>query len=187
MMEIKCPQIICEENESKNYAKFIFRPLERGFGTTIGNSMRRILLSALPGAAAVGIKIDGVDHEFSAIDGVKEDVTEIILNLKAVRFKLDSALEKEKNLSCMLHADTVGVVTAGDIDLPTGIEVMNPEQVICTLDEGANVNIKIFIGCGRGYVPAQLNKDPDKEVGFIPMDSIFTPVVRVNYAANGYG
>lgn len=182
MMEIKSPKITFEENESKNYAKFVVEPLERGFGTTIGNSLRRILLSALPGAAAVGIKIAGVEHEFSTIKGVKEEVTEIILNLKTVRFKAVSSLEKAGKQQCHLHANTVGVVTAGDIDCATGIEVMNPNQVICTLDEGAEIDMAIYVKCGRGYVPATQNKEVLEPIGYIPIDSIYTPVVKANYA-----
>lgn len=180
MMEIKKPKITFEENESKNYAKFVVEPLERGFGTTLGNSLRRVLLSSLPGAAAVGIKIDGVDHEFSTIKGVKEEVTEIILNLKTVRFRVTAPSEKDK-IELILHADTVGKVTAGDIDLPSDVEVLNPEQLICTLDEGGSINMKIYVGTGRGYVPAERNKDSREPIGFIPVDSIFTPVSKVNY------
>ena len=181
MMEIKKPKITFEENESKNYAKFVVEPLERGFGTTLGNSLRRVLLSSLPGAAAVGIKIDGVDHEFSTIKGVKEEVTEIILNLKTVRSKATAPSETEK-IIVNLHADSVGAVTAGDIDLPSNVEVLNPDQLICTLDEGGKINMQIFIGTGRGYVPAERNKDSREPIGFIPMDSIFTPVTKANYA-----
>ena len=180
MMEIKKPKITFEENESKNYAKFVVEPLERGFGTTLGNSLRRVLLSSLPGAAAVGIKIDGVDREFSTIKGVKEEVTEIILNLKTVRFRVTAPAEKDK-IELTLHADTVGKVTAGDIDLPSDVEVLNPEQLICTLDEGGSINMKIYVGTGRGYVPAERNKDSREPIGFIPVDSIFTPVSKVNY------
>lgn len=181
MMEIKKPKITFEENESKNYAKFVVEPLERGFGTTLGNSLRRVLLSSLPGAAAVGIKIDGVDHEFSTIKGVKEEVTEIILNLKTVRFRVTAPRDGEK-IELSLNADTVGKVTAGDIDLPSDVEVLNPDQLICTLDDGGSINMKIYVGSGRGYVPAERNKDSREPIGFIPIDSIFTPVTKVNYA-----
>ncbi len=182
MMEIKSPKITCEENDSKNYAKFVVEPLERGFGTTVGNSLRRILLSALPGAAAVGIRIAGVDHEFSTIKGVKEEVTEIILNLKTVRFKAAPVLENAGKQECKLYANSVGVATAGDIQCATGIEVMNPDQVICTLDEGAEIDMTIFVGCGRGYVPASKNKDNRTPIGYIPIDSIYTPVLKANYS-----
>ena len=179
---MRSPDIKITENESKNYAKFVVEPLERGFGTTIGNCLRRILLSALPGAAAVGIKIAGVDHEFSTIKGVKEEVTEIILNLKTVRFKAISSLETAGKQECKLYANTVGAVTAGDIQCAMGIEVMNHDQIICTLDEGAEIDMSIFVDCGRGYVPAAQNKDNHELIGYIPIDSIYTPVVRVNYA-----
>lgn len=182
MMEIKSPKIVCVENESKNYAKFTVSPLERGFGTTIGNSLRRILLSALPGAAAVGIRIAGVEHEFSTVKGVKEEVTEIILNLKTVRFKAISALEGAGKQECRLYADSVGEVKAGDIECATGIEVMNPDQLICTLDEGAVIDMTIYVDCGRGYVPSTKNKDSRSPIGYIPIDSIYTPVTRVNYS-----
>ncbi len=181
MMEMISPNISIKD-ETGNYAKFVVEPLERGFGTTIGNCLRRILLSALPGAAAVGIKIAGVDHEFSTIKGVKEEVTEIILNLKTVRFKAVSSLEKAGKQECKLVANTVGAVTAGDIECATGIEVMNPDQLICTLDEGASIDMTIFVDCGRGYVSAAQNKDSRQSIGYIPIDSIYTPVVRVNYA-----
>lgn len=182
MMEMRSPRITPTPNESGNYCKFVVEPLERGFGTTVGNCLRRILLSALPGAAAVGIKIAGVEHEFSTIKGVKEEVTEIILNLKTVRFKAVSSLETAGKQECKLYANTVGTVTAGDIQCATGIEVMNPDQVICTLDEGAEIDMSIFVDCGRGYVPASQNKDSHELIGYIPIDSIYTPVVKVNYA-----
>ncbi len=182
MMQIKSPRISFEENESKNYAKFVVEPLERGFGTTIGNSLRRILLSALPGAAAVGIKIAGVEHEFSTIKGVKEEVTEIILNLKSVRFKAVSSLENAGKQACYLRMNTVGVATAGDIECAVGIEVMNPDQIICTLDEGAEIDMTIYVDCGRGYVPAAKNKSAKEPIGYIPIDSIYTPVIRANYS-----
>ena len=180
MMEIKKPKITLEETKSGNYAKFVVEPLERGFGITLGNCLRRILLSALPGAAAVGIQIDGVDHEFSTIKGVKEEVTEIILNIKTVRFKVDTPTTDKVELH--LTAEEVGVVKAGDIDLPTGVSVLNPDQTICTLDEGGKLDMTIYVGEGRGYVPADRNKDAYMPIGYIPVDSIFTPVVKVNYA-----
>lgn len=181
MMEMKRPKISFEENESKNYAKFVVEPLERGFGTTLGNSLRRILLSALPGAAAVGIKIAGVEHEFSTIKGVKEEVTEIILNLKTVRFRVSSSLENAGKTELKLFADTVGAVRAGDIQTPGDVEVMNPDQLICTLDEGGSIDMSIFVDEGRGYVPASKNKDSRAAIGYIPIDSIYTPVVKANY------
>lgn len=144
--------------------------------------MRRVLLSSLPGAAAVGIKIDGVDHEFSTIKGVKEEVTEIILNLKTVRFSVTGASDRaEGRIELKLVADSDGPVTAGDIELPADVEVMNPDQLICTLDDGGKIDMTIYVGTGRGYVPAERNKDSREPIGFIPVDSIFTPVTKVNY------
>ena len=181
MMEIKKPKITFEENESKNFAKFVVEPLERGFGITLGNSLRRVLLSSLPGAAAVGLKIEGVDHEFSTIKGVKEEVTEIILNIKTVRFKVTQAQERAGKIKLHLYADTACTVTAGDIDLPSDVEVLNPYQVICTLDEGGVLDMAIVVDTGRGYVSAEHNKDAPGLIGYIPVDSIFTPVTKVNY------
>ena len=181
MMEIKKPKITFEENESKNFAKFVVEPLERGFGITLGNSLRRVLLSSLPGAAAVGLKIEGVDHEFSTIKGVKEEVTEIILNIKTVRFKVTQAQERAGKIKLHLYADTACTVTAGDIDLPSDVEVLNPDQVICTLDDGGVLDMAIFVDTGRGYVSAEHNKDAQGLIGYIPVDSIFTPVTKVNY------
>jgi len=179
-MEILHPEITCETNR-ENYAKFVVTPLERGFGTTIGNSLRRILLSSLPGAAAVGVKIAGVDHEFSTIKGVKEEVTEIILNLKEVRFKAVKSLETAGKQECSLYSDKVGVITAGDINCPMGIEVVNKDKVICTLDDGAILDMLIYVAYGRGYVQASKNKDAKEPIGYIPIDSIFTPVVKANW------
>ncbi len=181
MMEIRKPKITFEENESKSYAKFVVEPLERGFGTTLGNSLRRMLLSSLPGAAAVGIMIDGVDHEFSTIKGVKEEVTEIILNIKTVRFKVTPVQERIGKIKVHLHADTASVVTAGDIDLPSDVEILNPDQVICTIDDGSVLDMDIFVDTGRGYVSSEHNKDGNMPIGYIPIDSIFTPVTKVNY------
>lgn len=181
MIEIKRPKIICEENESKNYAKFIVEPLERGFGITLGNSLRRILLSSLPGAAAVGIKIEGVDHEFSTIRGVKEDVTEIILNIKNLRLRIDGP-ENQGKIELTLRRDSVGEVTAAAIDTPAGVEILNPDLHICTVDEGGKIMMSIYVDRGRGYVPAEKNKDSKAPIGYIPVDSIFTPVQRVNYS-----
>lgn len=178
-MEIIHPVITCEADR-EDYAKFVVTPLERGFGLTLGNSLRRILLSALPGAAAVGIKIAGVAHEFSAIKGIKEEVTEIILNLKQVRFKAASALETEGKVVCSLYADKVGAVKAGDIKCAAGVEVVNKDQVICTLDDDAVLDMVIYVAYGRGYVQAKEHKDEKEPIGYIPIDSIYTPVLKVN-------
>ncbi len=181
MMEMKKPKIVCEENESKNYAKFVVEPLERGFGTTLGNSLRRILLSSLPGAAAVGIKIDGVQHEFATIKGVKEDVTEIVLNIKCLRFKVVASEDRTGKIELHLKKDSVGIVRGADIECPMGVEVMNKDAIVCTLDDNASINMSIYIDTGRGYVPATENKDSRMPIGYIPVDSIYTPVVKANY------
>ena len=154
--------------------------LERGFGTTIGNALRRILLSALPGAAPVSIKIEGVRHEFSSIPGVKEDVTEIILNIKGLAVKAHSDSLEFRQVA-KLRKSTAGVVTAADIEHSSEIEILNPDMYICTLDEGAVLNMDITIGNGRGYVPAAANKDETQPIGYIPIDSIFTPVESASY------
>ncbi|MGN1099320.1 MAG: DNA-directed RNA polymerase subunit alpha [Christensenellales bacterium] len=180
MIEITKPNISCEENDAKNHAKFIVEPLERGFGTTLGNSMRRILLSALPGAAAVGIRIEGVDHEFSTIPGVVEDVTEIILNLKGVAVKVNSQ-EKDFKKAVTISKQGAGIVTAGDIKTDSEIEILNPDHYLCTMDDNGKLEMEITIGTGRGYVTAESNKDPKAPIGYIPIDSIFTPVEKVNY------
>ena len=160
--------------------KFVVEPLERGFGTTIGNALRRILLSALPGAAPVSIKIEGVRHEFSSIPGVKEDVTEIILNIKGLAVKAHSDSLEFRQVA-KLRKSTAGVVTAADIEHSSEIEILNPDMYICTLDEGAVLNMDITIGNGRGYVPAAANKDETQPIGYIPIDSIFTPVESASY------
>lgn len=179
MMEMKCPKITCDENESGSFARFVVEPLERGFGTTLGNSLRRILLSSLPGAAPVGIKISGVDHEFSTIPGVREDVTEIILNIKGLAIKIHGTCTEKREIS--LYKNTAGNVTAGDITLPSDVEVLNPDLFICSLEQGAVIDMTIYIDTGRGYVPSDRNKDASAPIGFIPIDSIYTPVEKANY------
>lgn len=165
--------------DSKSFGKFELEPLERGFGTTIGNALRRIMLSSMPGSAIVAVKIDGVMHEFQTIDGIVEDVTTIVLNLKNIVVKNNS--EDVKKLS--LHADKEGVVTAGDIEKDSDIEIINPEQEIATLAKGGKLNMDIIIANGRGYVPANDNKKyiQDEEVGYIAIDAIYSPVERVSY------
>ena len=179
MIEIFKPKITAEESVNNAEATFIVEPLEKGYGTTIGNSLRRILYTALPGAAIIGIKIDGIQHEFSTIDGVKEDVCEIILNLKEVAIKVHT--ETFENTVVSLFKNTAGLVVAGDIQLPSNIEIMNPNAPICTLSEGAQISMELTIGKGRGYVSAKENKNPKAPIGYIPIDSIFTPVVSVSY------
>lgn len=180
MMEIFKPRIIAEENPNMKEATFTVEPLERGYGITIGNCLRRILCTALPGAAIRGIKIEGVKHEFSTVPGVREDVAEIILNLKELAIKVH-AQESFTDTVVMLVKTEAGVVTAKDIDFPSNIEVMNPDAYICTLEEGATLNMELTVGLGRGYVSAKENKNPKAPIGYIPIDSLFSPVVAVSY------
>lgn len=180
MIEIKKPKISVMENENGSEAKFVIEPLERGYGQTLGNALRRLLLSALPGAAAIGIRIDGVDHEFSTIPGVREDVTEIILNLKGVAFKASST-DRDFRKVLSLNKSEAGVVTAGDIEGDAEVEVQNPDHYICTLSAGAKLNMEITIGRGRGYVSADNNKISKAPIGYIPIDSFFSPVIKANY------
>lgn len=180
MIEIQKPNINREEIEVGRKTRYAIEPLERGFGTTLGNSLRRILLGALPGAAPVGIRIHGVQHEFSSIAGIKEDVTDIILNIKGLAVKAHTEDKNFKQL-CTINKYTAGVVTAGDIVHSDDIEILNPELEICTLDEGASLEMEIYIGVGRGYVGASENKDEEQGIGYIPVDSIFTPVIAASY------
>ncbi|MGN1235192.1 MAG: DNA-directed RNA polymerase subunit alpha, partial [Christensenellaceae bacterium] len=180
MIEMDMPKIEVEENEAQSYAKIVVEPLEKGFGLTIGNCLRRILLSSLPGAAVQGIHfLDGsVKHEFSAIAGVREDVTEIILNLKLLAIKTKVT---EKNYTKVLHLYKEGpaVITGADIEQDAEIEVVNKDQYICTVDQGGKIDLELTIGRGRGYRPASANKKPI--IDYIPIDSIYTPVQKVNY------
>lgn len=179
MMEIEMPKIAVEENEEKSYAKIVVEPLEKGFGLTIGNCLRRILLSALPGAAITNVKFaEGVKHEFTAIPHVKEDVTEIILNLKCVAIKTAS-VDKNFKKNVKLLKEGPGVVTARDISGDAEIEILNPDQYICTLDDGAVLDMELTIGRGRGYKGAVYNKTDI--IDNIPIDSIYTPVKKVSY------
>ena len=165
-----------KDSLSERYGKFVARPLERGFGLTLGNSLRRVMLSSLQGAAITAIKIDGVVHEFTAIPDVKEDVAEIILNLKEVRFKLHSP-----EATVVINKQGPGVVTAADIVAPEQVKVLNPSQVIATLGEGAVFNAEILVKMGRGYHPAEQNKEEGLPLGWVAIDSFFSPVRRVNY------
>lgn len=179
MIEIEKPKIECVElSEDNRYGKFVVEPLERGYGITLGNSLRRILLSSLPGAAVTSVRIDGVLHEFSTIPGVKEDVTDIILTLKELSVKLYGDEVK------ILRVDVEGeaVVTAGDIIHDAEVEILNPDLQIATINPGGRLTMEITVEKGRGYVPAEKNKKPDHTIGIIPVDSIFSPVLRVNYA-----
>lgn len=178
MLEIEKPRIeSTETNEEQNYGKFVVEPLERGYGITLGNSLRRILLSSLPGAAVTTVKIDGVLHEFATIPGVKEDVTEIILNLKSLCIKLYS--DEERTLR--IEAQGEGEVKAADITSDADVEILNPDLHIATLADGARLYMEMTVSRGRGYVSAERNKQGDHVIGVIPVDSIFTPVRKVNY------
>ena len=163
------------------YGKFELEPLERGFGTTLGNALRRVMLSSLPGDAITSVKIDGVAHEFQKIDGVIEDVTAIVLNLKSIVLKNHSTTEGKK---IRLSVNTPGVVTAGDIEKDADIEILNPEQVIATLAEGGSLNMEMTVGSGRGYIRADENKkilDTKSKPNVIAIDSLYSPIERINY------
>lgn len=183
MIEIEKPRIETEElTEDGKHGRFVVEPLERGFGNTLGNSLRRVLLSSLEGCAVTSIKIDGVLHEFSTIPGVKEDVTEIVLNMKSVVAKLYETSPKVVEIS----AQGPCVVTAGDIKCDSEVEILNPEQHIATLGEDAKFNMEITIDKGRGYIPAERNKliSGNNVIGVLPIDSIYTPVLKVNYTVD---
>lgn len=178
MIEIEKPKIECAEDPANGtYGKFTVEPLERGYGITLGNALRRIMLSSLPGTAATSIKIAGVQHEFTTIPGVKEDVTEIVLNIKRMIVKLHSQGEKT------VYVDAVGPckVTAGDIKTDADVEILNPDLLICTLGPDATFNMEITLSQGRGYVPSDRNKTPQTPIGVIPVDSLYSPVTKVNY------
>lgn len=176
MIEFEKPNIT-KVDESTNYGKFVVEPLERGYGTTLGNSLRRILLSSLPGAAVSSIQIDGVLHEFSTIDGVLEDVTQIILNIKKLALKMNT--DEDKNIE--IDVNGPAKVTAADIVADPDVEVLNPEQYICTVADGGHFHVRMTVKKGRGYVAADQNKSDDMPIGVLPIDSIFTPISRVNY------
>lgn len=178
MLEIEKPKIeIVEQSEDNTYGKFVVEPLERGYGITLGNSLRRILLSSLPGAAVTSVKIEGVLHEFSTVPGVQEDVTDIILNLKNLCLKIHS--DEEKVLRVETQAE--GPVTAGDIIHDADVEILNPELHLATLDTGSRLFMEITVNKGRGYSSAEKNKKGEHIIGVIPIDSIYTPVRKVNY------
>ncbi|HIS44724.1 MAG TPA: DNA-directed RNA polymerase subunit alpha [Candidatus Scatomorpha merdigallinarum] len=179
MIEIEKPRIECIESPTdESYGKYVIEPLERGYGTTLGNSLRRVLLSSLPGTAVTSIRIAGVQHEFSTIPGVKEDVTEIVLNIKRIIARLNSDEPK----TVYIEASGECEVTAGDIKTDSEVEILNPEQHIAFLGPDASLSIELIVDHGRGYVPAEKNKGPQQVVGTIPVDSIYTPVLKVNYA-----
>lgn len=170
---------ITEYVENKNYGKFELEPLERGFGTTLGNALRRIMLSSMPGSAIVAVKIDGVMHEFQTIEGIVEDVTTIVLNLKKVIVKNHT----EETVKVKLFSDKEGTVTAGDIETNSDVEIVNKEQVIATLAKGGKLDMELIIANGRGYVPSDQNKSfiEGEAIGFIPIDAIYSPIERISY------
>ena len=179
MIEIEKPRIECIETPTESsYGKYIIEPLERGYVTTLCNSLRRVLLSSLPGTAVTSIRINGVQHEFSTIPGVKEDVTEIVLNVKSIIARLHSEGAK----TVYIEAVGEGVVTAGDIKTDAEVEVLNPEQPIATLEPDGALSMELTFDHGRGYVSADKNKNPQTAIGTIPVDSIYTPVLKVNYS-----
>ena len=181
MFDFQKPKIeIATISDDKKYGRFVVEPLERGYGTTLGNSLRRIMLSSLPGVAVSQVKIDGVVHEFSAIPGVKEDVTEIIMNIKNLAIKNNSESTEPK--IAYIEYEGEGVVTAGDIHVDSDLEILNPELVIATLSGGSDCRLymELTITSGRGYISAEKNKNDDLPIGVIPIDSIYTPIERVN-------
>ena len=163
--------------DPRRFATVIAEPLERGFGLTLGNALRRVLLSSLQGAAVTAVQIDGVLHEFSSIAGVREDVTDIVLNIKDIAVKMDGAGPKR----LILRKDGPGPVLAGDIQVTGDIQVLNPELVLCTLDEGAEIRMEFTVDNGKGYVPADRNRPDDAPIGMIPVDSLYSPVKKVSY------
>ena len=181
MFDFNKPNIeITDVSDDKKYGRFVVEPLERGYGTTLGNALRRIMLSSLPGAAISSVKIDGVLHEFSSIPGVKEDVTEIIMNLKSLAIKNTSESDEVK--TAYIEFEGEGVVTGADIQCDSDIEIVNPEQVIATLSGGkdSKLYMELTITKGRGYVSSDKNKTEDMPIGVLPIDSIYTPIDRVN-------
>lgn len=180
MYELKKPEIeTLEMSDDGSYGLFVVEPLERGYGTTLGNSLRRVMLSSLPGAAVTAIRVEGVYHEFSTVRGVIEDMTEIILNIKGLRAKLH--VDAPKTVYLSTEEGRVGVVTAGDIATDDEVEIVNKDHVICHLNGEGRVFIEMTISPGRGYNSTDMNKLPDQTIGIIPIDSIFTPVKKVNY------
>jgi len=178
MVEIERPRIECIESpEDESYGRYVIEPLERGYGTTLGNSLRRILLSSLPGTAVTTVKIAGIQHEFSTIPGIKEDVTEIILNIKGIVARLHA----ERAKTVYIEASGECIVTAGDIKADGEVEILNPEMHIATLSADASLSMELTIDHGRGYMSAERNKLQQPIIGVIPIDSIYTPVHKVNY------
>lgn len=180
MMQIEKPKITCEETNNGCFARFIVEPLDRGFGLTLGNCLRRVLLSALPGAAAIGIRINGVQHEFSTIKGVSEDVVDIVLNIKSLAVKTMNT-DPDFHTVIKINKYGAGEITAKDFEPNDLVEILNPDLHICTLEDGAKFEMEVFIGRGRGYVPSENNKLEDAPLGYIAIDSIFTPVKKASY------
>ena len=181
MIEIEKPRIdTVEMTQDGTYGKFVMEPLERGYATTLGNSMRRVLLSILPGVAVTNVKIDGVVHEFTTIPGVKEDVTEIILNIKGLIAKLHADTAKK----IYIEAEGPCVVTAASIKADSEVEILNPDMYIATLSAGAVLNMEMTLDKGRGYIPAEQNKPQQNVIGVIPVDSIYTPVLKANFTVD---
>ncbi|MDR0596499.1 MAG: DNA-directed RNA polymerase subunit alpha [Clostridiales Family XIII bacterium] len=178
MLEIERPTIECIDTGDDNYGQFVVEPLERGYGTTLGNSLRRILLSSLPGCAVTSINIEGVLHEYSTIKGIKEDVTEIILNLKKLAVRIDGDTEKTATIDVKGPME----LTAGDIQADADVQIANPDLHIATLDSGASLYMEIYLAKGRGYVTAENNKTETTPIGVIPVDSIYTPVRKANFS-----
>ncbi|MDO9535421.1 MAG: DNA-directed RNA polymerase subunit alpha [Bacillota bacterium] len=177
MIEIEKPKIDWVNKDGDEYGRFVVEPLERGYGITLGNSLRRILLSSLPGAAVTSVKIEGVLHEFSTIPHVVEDTPEVLLNLKSLRIKIHS----NEPQVLIIDAEGAGEITAGDIKAPAEVEILNPDLVIATLEEEGKLYMEISVNIGRGYVSAERNKIPNQPIGVIPVDSIFTPIKKVNF------
>jgi DNA-directed RNA polymerase subunit alpha len=178
--EFQIPKI-SKEDVADNKGTFTIEPLDKGFGYTFGNSLRRVLLSSLGGAAIKSVRIEGVAHEFSTIQGVKEDVTDIVLNLKDIVVRMHTEADE---VEAPLVASGPGEVTAKDIDLPAGVEILNPEAPIATLEKKTKLEMYLTIGRGRGYSPAEENKDEDQPIGVVPIDSIFSPIRRAAYSVD---
>ena len=180
MIEIEKPKVTCEEGQNGCYAKFVVEPLERGYGITLGNCMRRTLLSAMPGIAPIGIKIAGVLHEFSSVPGITEDVVDIVLNIKQLVLKAKD-ITQDFTTTLRVKRTTAGEVKAGDIESNDLVEVLNPDLHICTVDDDSIFDMEILVGRGRGYVPNVVNKERIDTLDYIAIDSLYSPVVRVNY------
>ncbi len=178
MIEIEKPKIErVEGNKENTYGKFVIEPLERGYGITLGNSLRRILLSSLPGTAITAVKIEGILHEFSTIPGIVEDTIEVILHLK----ELSMTIHSDEPQTLIIEKEGEGEIRAGDIKAPADVEILNPDLYIATMDKGNKLYMEMTASVGRGYVPAVKNKEPNQPLGVIPVDSIFTPIRRINY------